>query len=94
MANKLTLAALQENMRVRLQAFNDEKVRITNNTLHNEVLAADDGFRTAPSSMTLYRGAINWIIWRNGGKGFRWPNGWMEMSVTELAEFIMSKQEA
>lgn len=94
MANKVTLEPLMENMRVKLQAFNNENVEITNETIHSAVLADNDGFKPSLSSKKLYYGAILWTIWANGGKNVKWPTNWMGLSVQELAEFIISKQTA
>lgn len=94
MANLITLDPLMENMRVKLQAFNNENVEITNETIHSAVLAENDGPKVSMSSKKLYYGAILWTIWANGGKNEKWPTNWMGMSVQELAEFIMSKQTA
>lgn len=91
MANKITLEALQENMRVKLQAFNKNKVEITNDTVHKSVLDEGDA-KKASRHKKLYEGAIRWTVWENEGKDSKWPSGWLDMSVTELAEFIMSKQ--
>lgn len=90
--NKLTLENLMENMRVKLQAFNNEKLDISNETIHNDILADNDGFRPSISSMKLYQGAIQWTIWANGGNKYKFPQGWMDMTVQELAEDIISKQ--
>ena len=92
MANLITLEPLMENMRVKLEAFNNENVEITNETIHNSILADDDGFKPSQSSSKLYKGAILWTIWANGGKNVKWPSNWMEQSVAQLAEFIISKQ--
>jgi hypothetical protein len=92
MANIVTLEALIENMKVKLQAFNNEGVEITNETVHNIVLAEDDGFKPSQSSSKLYKGAILWTIWANGGTNAKWPTDWMEQSVQQLAEFLISKQ--
>lgn len=92
MANKITLEPLMENMRVKLQAFNNEEVEISNETVHNEILAEDDGPKVSMSSSKLYKGAIMWTIWANGGKNAKWPADWMSLSVQGLAEFLMSKQ--
>lgn len=94
MANNITLEPLMENMRVKLQAFNNEKLEITNETIHSAILAEDDGFKPSQSSSKLYKGAIMWTIWANGGKNTKWPIEWMGQSVQELAEFLMSKQTA
>lgn len=92
MENKITLEPLMENMRVKLQAFNNEGLEITNETIHNAILAPDDGFKVSQSSQKLYYGAILWTIWANGGTNTKWPPNWMDISVQELAEFIISKQ--
>lgn len=92
MANLVTLEPLIENMKVKLQAFNNEGVEITEGTIHNEVLSTSDGFTPSQSSAKLYKGSILWTIWANGGKNSKWPANWIEMSVTELADYIMSKQ--
>lgn len=94
MENKVTLDALIENMKVKLQAFNNEGVEITNETIHNTVLSNDDGPKVSMASAKLYRGAIMWTIWANGGKNAKWPSEWMGQSVQELAEFLISKQTA
>lgn len=90
--NKITLENLMENMKVKLQAFNNEKLDISNETIHNDILADNDGFRASQSSMNLYKGAIHWTVWANGGDKFKFPVGWMGMTVQELAEDIISKQ--
>lgn len=92
MENKITLEALMENMRVKLQAFNNEGVEISDQTIHSEVLSVEDGFKPSQSSSKLYKGAILWTIWANGGKNATWPSDWMSQSVQQLAEFIISKQ--
>lgn len=92
MANKITLEALQVNMQELLKPFNNEGVEINNDTVHNTVLATDDGFSAAASSAKFYSGGVQWILWRNGGKKVKFPANWMEQSVSELAEFIISKQ--
>lgn len=92
MANKITLEALQENMVELMKPFNNEGVEINHATIHNRVLATDDGFSASASSAKFYSGGIQWILWRNGGKKVKFPANWLEQSVAELAEFIMSKQ--
>ena len=92
MENIITPEALIENMKVKLQAFNNEKIEITEETIHKAVLSESDGFTSSQSSSKLYKGAIMWTVWANGGKKSRWPADWMDQSVAQLAEFIMSKQ--
>ncbi len=81
-----------DNMRVKLQAFNNEKIEISNETIHNDILDDNDGFRKSQSSMKLYQGAILWTVRANGGSKFKFPKGWMGFSVKELAEDIITKQ--
>lgn len=92
MENLITLEALVENMKVKLQAFNNEKLEINEETIHKSILSDSDGFTSSQSSGKLYKGAIMWTVWANGGKKTRWPSDWMDQTVAELAEFIMSKQ--
>jgi hypothetical protein len=91
MANNVTLEPLMENMRKLLLVFNNEKLEITNDTIHNTILSDDDG---SPPSKQQYRGAIKCILVRNGGVNVKFPTDWLAMSVQGLAEFIMSKQTA
>jgi len=90
----ITKEALEENMRVKLQAFNNERVEITNDTIHSEVLSDSDGFKPSLSSSKLYKGGILWTVWANGGKNSTWPKDWISLSVSQLADFIISKQPA
>lgn len=92
MENKITLEALIENMKVKLQAFNNEGLEITNETFHKAIVSNDDGPKVSMASAKLYRGAIMWTIWRNGGKNTKWPSEWMDETVQELAEYLISKQ--
>lgn len=93
MANLITLENLQINMQELLKPFNNEGVEINHATVHNKVLATDDGFSVTTSSSKLYSGGLQWILWRNGGTKVKFPANWLEQSVAELAEFIISKQD-
>lgn len=90
--NKLTLDAVKANMIELLKTFNNEGVELNDETIHDAVLDADDGFISTQSSQRLYSGGLQWIIWRNGGRKVKFPADWMQQSVAQLAEFIMSKQ--
>jgi hypothetical protein len=81
-------------IRKQLQTFNNEGVTISDDTILSEVLDENDGLRSSISSMKLFQGIIMWTIVKNGGTQVKFPSDWMDMNVTELAEFIMSKQEA
>jgi hypothetical protein len=82
---------LTQNMRVKLDAFNNEGVAVSNETIHSEVLSETDGFKGVGSSAPLYKGSIMWTVWANGGKKVTWPAKWLDMSVLELAEHILGK---
>lgn len=91
--NKINIDNLTENMRVKLGAFNNEGVGISNDTKHEEVLSKTDGFKGVGDSATLYKGGIQWILWANGGTKSAWPAKWLDLSVKELADLIISKQK-
>lgn len=94
MANKLTKSNVSAVIRKHLQTFNDEKVEITNDTKLSSVLADDDGLRPSIASSQLFKGIIYWTINKNGGTQVRFPADWLGLTVTELADFIISKQTA
>ncbi len=88
-ANGLTKNQLMAVMKYHLSSFNDEGVEISNSTVHNEVLSADDGATAFTSSKNMYKGLIRWTVDANGGKDKPWPAKWMELSVDELATAIV-----
>lgn len=88
---EITHQALVDNMLELLKTFNDEGVELNPQTVHNEVLAADDGATASTSSIKLYSGAVQWIIWRNSGKKVKLPGGWVNNTVDELAESLILK---
>lgn len=91
--NKITKENITANMLVKMEAFNDESVALTGSTIHSEVLSTNDGFKGVASSAPLYKGAIDWTIWANGGTKVKWPGDWLDKSVDEMADFIISKQK-
>lgn len=91
MANKLTLDPLQDGMRDLLSTFNKDGIEITNDTIHKSVLNEGNAKKLA-FQKKLYKGGVDWIIWRNEGKEVKIPSDWMDLSVKAVAEFIMSKQ--
>lgn len=93
--NQLTLDGLKTAMKEDLlKPFNNEGVEISDSTIHEEVLSDSDGAAPSVSSKKLYIGALKWTIWANGGKQVKFPSNWMEKTVAELAEFIISKQDS
>jgi len=86
----ITVDELINAMRKLLTNFNDEGVTISEDTVHNEVLSSEDGFGQA-SSKVIYKSSVDWIIWRNGGKKRKkWQSNWMEKTVREVAEKLLS----
>lgn len=88
---KITLDPLQDGMRDLLLTFNKNNIEITNDTVHKTVLE-DDNAKKAARNKRLYKGGVEWIVWRNEGKEVKLPSDWLDLSVRALAEFIMSKQ--
>lgn len=76
---------LKRVMKRQLEQFNNEGVTITNNTVHNEVLADDDGPIPTMSSKRLYKSFVRWTLNATNSPDPQWPANWMNMSVNELA---------
>jgi hypothetical protein len=76
-------------MKFHLKHFNDENVSITDNTVHDEVLSDDDGFGAA-TSKNLYKGVIRWTLSTAGEEDATWPDDWMKLTVTELADRLLA----
>lgn len=87
-----TQEGLEESIRFQMQTWNNEKVDIINSTKLNAVLSDVDGFDPSVASAKQFPLAIMWIVWANGGNQFEMPTNWIDMTVTELAEYIMQKQ--
>ncbi|MGV8879371.1 MAG: hypothetical protein ACOH2A_10100 [Sphingobacteriaceae bacterium] len=71
-----------------LASFNDEGVDLSGSTVHQEVLSDNDGFG-AGSSKNIYKGAIDWVFWKNQFNHQSWPANWMEMNVADLADTLL-----
>jgi hypothetical protein len=84
----MTQQQLQEVMKFHLKNFNDEHVVIDDNTIHNTVLSANDGFGNS-NSKNIYRASIRWTLKRNGHSDKAWPNDWFDKSVQYLASKII-----
>jgi len=85
----VTQAQLKNVMKLQLQRFNDEGVTISDATVHDEVLAEDDGPTRTLSSARLYKGVIRFVLKRNNNVDPRWPNDWLAMSVKDLASALL-----
>lgn len=90
--NKITKDNLIANMIKKMEAFNDEEIEITKDTVHKDVLDEEPGFMNTPSQKQAYADVITNTVHRNGGTAFKWPGDWMEKTVEEIADFIISKQ--
>lgn len=84
----MTVDQLKEVMKYHLGNFNDEGVDINDDTIHDQVLSASDGYGAA-NSKNIYRSVLRWTLKKNGHQDKRWPAKWMEMSVNELASKIL-----
>ena len=84
----MTQSQLQDVMKFHLRNFNDEHVEINDDTVHNSVLSADDGFG-ASNSKTIYRAVIRWTMRRNGHDDKPWPSNWFSSDVRTLAAKII-----
>jgi hypothetical protein len=84
----ITLDSLIAVMMYYIQAFNDENVTISPNTIHNECLRNDDGFASV-SSIQMYRDSVRWTLYKKQKQIKDWPINWVEISVQELARQII-----
>jgi len=83
----MTLNQLKEVMKYHLRHLNTQPdIRITDNTIHKDVLADDDG---PPTSKDLYRSLVQWSLSVTGDKDPSWPKGWMDQSVKDLAPKLL-----
>ncbi|MCX6376482.1 MAG: hypothetical protein NTU88_10700 [Armatimonadetes bacterium] len=76
---------LKLRMRKLLEHFNDERIQITDDTIHKQVLATDDGATPTLSSKRLYKAIIRQKLYVNENPDEPWPGNWMDMSVDTLA---------
>lgn len=84
----MDLKQLKEVMKYQLANFNDEGVEINDETIHNSVLSATDGYGNA-NSKYIYRAVIRWTLKNNGHKDKPWPSDWFDKSVAYLAAKII-----
>lgn len=84
----MTQQQLKEVMKFHLKNFNDEGVKIDDNTIHNTVLSESDGYGNS-NSKNIYRAAIRWTMKKNGQKDIPWPKDWFNKSVDYLSSKIL-----
>jgi hypothetical protein len=91
----MTQEQLQEVMKYHLGSFNDEKVEISDDTIHGDVLSHTDGIRSVGNSADIYPGMVKWSLAREKKKAGekpklkKWPGDWMSQSVKDLAAKIL-----
>ena len=88
----MTIDQLKEVMKFQLSNFNNEGVEITDETVHDKVLDEDDGFGNM-NSKSIYKDAIKFTLAKQGHGLKSWPSDWMDMSVKDLAEKLISTTE-
>lgn len=87
--NVLTHEQLREVMKFHLENFLTADIIITDDTIHQDAISANDGFGSA-NSKRIYKSFIRWTIINRGHEDKAWPKKWMEMSVTDLSEKLLS----
>lgn len=82
--NEITdLPTLRNYMKRVLRIFNNEGENITNDLIHNKVLAPED-LKPFEGSQYQYQKAVQRRLVLDTGKWLEiWPDGWMEKSVAE-----------
>ena len=84
----LSKSQLKTVMIFHLTNFNRTNATVDENTIHRDILSENDGMTPATSSKNLYKGLVRFTVVKNGHQDKTWPNKWMEMSVTDLADKI------
>ena len=84
----MNLEQLKEVMKYHLRNFNDEGEVINDQTVHNKVLSATDGFGNA-NSKYVYRAVIRWTMKKNGHQDKVWPADWFEKDISFLASKLL-----
>jgi len=87
----MTHKQLQSVMKFQLKYFNNSETKITDETVHRQILSRQDGFGYA-NSKYIYRAVIRWTIIQNKHKDKNWPKHWIDLSVKELALKILDAE--
>jgi hypothetical protein len=87
----MTVDQLKVNMRSMLEHFKKRGQVISDATIHNTVLSDSDGFGQV-NSKRVYKDSIRYSIIMEMGKSADkpWPKKWLDKSVQELAEVLLS----
>lgn len=75
---------LREVMKYQLKNFDTNNVKITDKTLHKEILSGEDGIGTV-NSKRIYKSFIRWTLIQAGEKESPWPKNWIDLSVADLS---------
>ena len=85
----MTSQQMRAVMRFHLKNFNNEGVKISDDTVHAEVLSDSDGFGGA-NSKAIYKSFIRWTLWNEDQEDPAWPDDWIDQSVRDLAEALLA----
>lgn len=86
----MTEEQLKKVMKKHLKNFNSNpEIKVSDNTVHNTILSANDGYGTA-NSKQIYKGMVRWSLSITNSPLKEWPKKWMEMSVKDLANKLMN----
>jgi hypothetical protein len=83
----MTKQQLKNVMKYYLIRFNDERVSINDNTIHNTVLDGNDGWGSS-NSKDIYKNLVRWSLAQINHVQKTWPSSWMTMSVEDVADAI------
>lgn len=91
--NKVNIENLKNKMKLQMQAFNNESAEITDAIIHEETLSTTDGYKNIAPSASQYKDFVTWWVLRNGGNKFKWMAGWLKLSISNVADNIISQQK-
>lgn len=77
---------LKAVMKYQIGAHNDEKISVTQDTIHGDILSDLDG---PPPSAKIYKQNIKWTFNRAGVKPRTWPGNWLDLTIRELAQRLL-----
>lgn len=85
----ISRSALEQVMIYHLNNLKTNNATVTVDTLHSSILKDSDGYGSA-TSKNIYKAVMRWTLARNGDNDKDWPRKWMDKSVTELAEILVT----
>jgi hypothetical protein len=92
----MTTDQLKEHMKFYLSAFNKQKVTISDETIHEDVLSTRSIRPGIPATKEQYRGFVRTSLLLNAEEGKKkkdvdkpWPTDWMKLSVLQLAQSLL-----